>query len=100
AAAVGSQQAADHAQRRGLARAVGPEEAADAALLDAEADMVDHGALAVALDQVVDVDRQRHGRLYGANGATVIGRPGGSLVWVGSGRASIRNTSLARALWE
>src|SRR6185503_2393290 len=46
AAAVRREQAADHAQGRGLARAVGAEEAADAALLDAEAQMVDHGARA------------------------------------------------------
>ena len=88
-------------KRRGLARAVGTEEAADAALLDAQAHMVDDRALAVALDQVMDVDRERHGvTIHFARGATVIGRPGGSRVCVGSGRASIRNTSLVRAVWE
>ena len=58
AAAVGREQAADHAQRRGLARAVGAEEAADAARLDGETDTVDDGARAVALHEIMDVDRQ------------------------------------------
>ena len=61
AAAVGRQQAADHAQGRGLAGAVGTEEAADAALLDGEAETVDDGARAVTLDEIVDVDRQNSG---------------------------------------
>ena len=45
AAAVGRQQAAQHADGRGLAAAVGAEEAADLAALDLDAEVVDHGAL-------------------------------------------------------
>src|SRR5262249_15138401 len=65
AAAVRRQQAADHAERRRLARTVGAQEAADAAPLDAERHVVDHGARAVALHEVVDVDRQGHRSLLG-----------------------------------
>ena len=100
-AAIGRQQAADHAQRRGLARAVGAEEAADAALLDAKAQPVDDGARAVAFHQVVDVDREADGRRlrerrHADRQARRQRDAGGTL----SGRASIRKTSLLRALCE
>ncbi len=99
-AAIGRQQAADHAQCGRLARAVRTEEAADATLLDRQAQPVDHGAWAVALHQVVDVDRQAHGLASAMNSSTAMGRPGCSSSCVGSGRASIMKTSLARALCE
>src|SRR4030095_14855411 len=100
-AAVGREQAADHAQRGGLARAVGPQEAADAALLDGEGDAVDDRARAIALHPIMDVYREGH-EPTSAKGATLTGRPGASAMLSGtlSGRASIRNTSLLLALCE
>ncbi len=102
APAVGRQQAADHAQGRGLARAVRPEEAADAALFDGEAEAIDDGARAVALHQIMDVDRQCHGAalhewLDGDRQARLPARRCPARF---AGRASTRNTSLVRALWE
>src|SRR5205085_7030230 len=44
----------DHPDRRGLAGAVGAEKAVDLTGRDVEADVVDRGEGAVALDQVVD----------------------------------------------
>ena len=56
AAAVGHQQAAQHADGRRLAAAVGAEKAADLALRDLEIEPVDHAPRAEALAQPVDVD--------------------------------------------
>src|SRR4030095_6084933 len=95
------EQAADHPQRGRLARAIGPQEAADATLLDGEVHVVDDGARTVALHQVMDVYCEGHDP-PSAKGATLTGRPGASAMLSGtlSGRASIRNTNLLLALCE
>ena len=49
-------EAGDHPQRRRLARAVRPEEPGDGARAAREGDVVDGDVVAVALDEVVDVD--------------------------------------------
>ena len=56
AAAVGDEQAAQHADGRRLAAAVGAEKPADLALRDLEVEPVDHAPRAEALAQPVDVD--------------------------------------------
>src|SRR5690242_647984 len=99
ATAIGRQETADHAQRRGLARAVGTKKAAHATLADAETHVIDHGARPVTFHEIMDIDGECHGGHRG-KGTTVTGRPGERGVCPGSGRASIRNTSLARALCE
>src|SRR5207244_3108111 len=53
--------AGEHADRRGLARAVVPEESEDLALGDGEADAVDRVHVAVMLFEPRDLDRDRHG---------------------------------------
>ena len=50
------EQAAQHADRRGLARAVGAEDAEDLAGADREADVVHGDDVAKALDQATDLD--------------------------------------------
>ena len=55
-ALVEGEQAAHHADRRGLARAVRAEEADDLAAVDGHRHVVDDGAAAEALGQVADVD--------------------------------------------
>jgi hypothetical protein len=50
-----------HAEGRGLARAVGPEQADDLALVDVEGDVLDDGAIAEALRQALRAE-QRHRR--------------------------------------
>ena len=55
---VEGEQAAHHADRRGLARAVWPEEADDLAAVDRHRHVVDHGAAAEALGQVAHVDHR------------------------------------------
>ena len=57
----GAQQAAHHADGRGLAGAVGAQEAEDLALLDVERDAVDGREVAEALGEAVELDRGRHG---------------------------------------
>ena len=52
----GVEQAAQHADRRRLAAAVGAEKAADLARRDLEVEAVDHVPRAEALAQLVDVD--------------------------------------------
>ena len=95
-ALVRRQQAAEHADGRGLARAVGPEKAVDRALRHADVEMVDHRALAEALGQPADVDDRRvaHG-----SRPTLTGWPGRMpLCW--SIIASVRNTSRLRSSRE
>ena len=53
AARVDRHEAQDHVEARGLARAVGAEQAHDLAALHGERDVGDHGALAVALHQAL-----------------------------------------------
>jgi hypothetical protein len=55
-AAVERDEAHDGAHRRGLAGAVGAEEADDLAALDGEADVVERDDRAVALDEGVDLE--------------------------------------------
>ena len=54
-AGVGRQQAAEHADGRGLAAAVGAEEAADRAARHLDVEIVDDGLVAEALGQALDV---------------------------------------------
>ena len=56
AAFVGAEQAAEHADERGLAAAVGTEEAADLALADLQIDVIDGRALAEPLGHSVNID--------------------------------------------
>ena len=56
---IGLEQAADHPDRRGLARAVGAEETDDLAGRHREIDIVDHRALAEALGHPVNIDGER-----------------------------------------
>src|SRR5258706_385687 len=93
AARIGREQAADHADRGRFAAAVRPEEAEDLAARHLEAQVAHHMLVAEALVQALDVD----GQLGGHCTVTSSGCPGLSLsASAGSGRASIRNTSLAR----
>ena len=86
AAAVRREQPTQHSDGGGLAAAVGAEKTADAARHDAQVDVVDHGAGAVALHQPPDVDGgRRH-----CKGSTSMGRPGRNCVSGASGRASTR----------
>ncbi len=98
-AVVGLEQAAQHADGRGLAAAVGAEEAADLALGDPQVEALDHLEVAEALAQAAHVDDiGRHGAPgAGAAGVTVTGCPGlSSLACSGGARASARNTNLPR----
>ena len=52
--------AGDHVHGGGFARAVGPEQAVDAAVLHREADVIDRHMRAVALGQVADFDQSIH----------------------------------------
>ena len=54
-AAVGLLLAGDHAEERGLARAVGADDAHDAAAREAEGEVLDQQPVAVALDEVLDL---------------------------------------------
>ncbi len=56
AAAARADQPEQHAQRRRLARAVGPEVAVDVARLDGQVDVVDRRDLAVGLDEAARLD--------------------------------------------
>jgi hypothetical protein len=119
-AVVGCQQAAQHADRRRLAAAVRSEEAEDRAALDANREVVDDGATAIAFRQPAHVDggaalavgwrvvhlrralrrgrclpRRRAHRARAAS-ATSTGNPGCSAGFGVLGRASTRNTRFAR----
>src|SRR5262249_49540956 len=94
---VGSEQTAQHADGRGLARPVRPEEAVDLSALDAQRQIA-HGLAPVegfrqALDLDGDIGRRRHPR---CPSATLTGWPTRSRSGR-SGRASIRNTSFERS---
>jgi hypothetical protein len=111
-AGVRSEQAAQHAQGGGLARAVGTEKAGDLARAHLDGQVLHHVLVAVRLVEAPHVDGQLSARRIvgeggGAHlpepffpepfrGTTSMGRPGGrSAGW--SGRASTRNTSRSRA---
>jgi hypothetical protein len=64
-AGVGAQQAEQHADRRRLPRAVGPEEPVHLAGRDVEVEAVERAPGAVALDEARDGDRLRHARSLG-----------------------------------
>ena len=98
-AGIGREQPADQAQRRRLARTVGPEETADAPGHELEINLVHNGARAIALDQSFHVDCGLNSFIHGS-GSTSMGRPGRSRGSIVSGRASTRYTSLERALCE
>ena len=96
-AAVGREQAAQHADGRRLAAAVGAEKAADLAARDLQAQALDHLEVAEALAQIVHVDDEIVHGDAAASGFTVTGWPGlSSVAWSGVGRASARKTNLAR----
>ena len=91
-AAIRAEQPAEHADGRGLAAAVGPEKAPDLPRRHLHRQALDHGALAEALGEPVDVDGER--RAHGSRTST--GWPGRSTVPAGS-RASAMTTSFALA---
>ncbi len=99
---VGRQQPAQHADGGGLAGAVRSQEAVNRAALDLHGKVAHHRPAVELLGQVVDVDRDvgcavlraHFGASFGK--VTVTGWPTRNFSgW--SGRASIRNTSLARS---
>ena len=99
AAAVGGEQAAEHADRRGLAAAVGPQEAVDLAPAHLEREAVDDHLAVEALGETFDVDGEggfgHGGATYGST--TSRGWPGFRRVAsAAAGRASTRKTSFAR----
>jgi hypothetical protein len=55
---VGVEEAVQHAQRRGLASAVGPKQPHDLSRFADEIDPVDHAASAEVLDQMTSVQEQ------------------------------------------
>ena len=99
-AAVGLEQAAEHADGRRLAAAVRPEKAADLAPGDLQVQALDHLEVAETLAQARDVDSVvAHG--VSMRGFTVTGWPGlRSAASVGGGRPSARNTNLLRVRSE
>ena len=90
---VGNDQAADHPQRGGLARPIGPEKSADPPWRDRQVDMIDHGAAAEPLGQTV----HRDGGHLAHCCSIATGSPGGKGLSDAGSIASTRNTSLARA---
>jgi hypothetical protein len=101
AAAVGREQPAHHADRRGLAAAVGAEEAEDLAARDLHGEIAHHVLIAEVLVQAAHVDgvvavavvRAAHGKV------TSTGWPGRSLgPSAAAGRASTMKTSLSRVV--
>ena len=91
AAAIRLQQAAHHADGRGLARPVGAEKAVNPARRDRHVEIIDNAGAAKGLAQPGHVDGERfaHGR-----GSKKSGVPGGG--GVSSKRASARKTRRAR----
>src|SRR5262245_5011219 len=84
------QQSAQHADGRGLAAAIRPEEAYDLPFLHLEIDVVDHHSAAEALGQPLHLD-------YAHSSLTSTGWPGWSVAPErGSGRASTAWTSVSR----
>ena len=81
---AGQQHAAQHAQRRGFARAVGAEEAVDAAGGNVEVDVIDRGLVAEFSRELPRRDGRRRGRpggaVHGAESSSVTstGTPDGS----------------------
>ena len=98
-ARVRGQEAAEHAQGGGLARAVGAEEAGDPALFHLDRDILDDMFVAEALVEPPDIDGQAHVplRAVPGRGCTSTGRPTVRLAAF-AGAASTRNTSLSRLL--
>ena len=103
-AGVWREQAAQHADRRGLAGTVRAEKAVDRAALDLQRQVAHHHAAVEAFRQAVDIDhdvgRRAHRFASGCAGCsvTVTGWPTRSVSGV-SVRASIMNTSLERSSW-
>src|SRR5262249_4339136 len=96
-AGIRREQAAEHADRRRLAAAVGPEEAEDHAARHLDGEVLHHGLVAEALGEAADAD----GRLrvvHGPVSATSTGWPTRSASGCSVGRASIMNTRRARSL--
>src|SRR3954453_11402776 len=87
-AGIGIPETGGRLDRGGLAGAVGAEDSEDLALLDGERDAVDHGAVAVALRELIDVD-DVHARSIGAPCVPHIGRTSAS---TRSGRLSGAST--------
>src|SRR4029450_4445535 len=98
AAFVGGEQAAQHADGRGLARAIGTEEAVDLPALDAHRQIA-HGLAAVeGFRRPSDIDGDVRRRGHSARPSTTLtGWPTRSRSGRSSGRASIRNTSFERS---
>jgi hypothetical protein len=98
---VGSEQAADHADRRRLSRAVRTEEADDLALANVEVDMIDRGAAVVVFGQAANCDDVVAVHEPSPPSRTSTGWPTFSAAAAPlSGRASTRKTSLSRLSLE
>src|SRR5690606_21974787 len=86
---VGREQAAKHADRGGLAAAVGAEEAVDLPARHLHREVVDDGLRAEALGEALDVDGEARGAAHGS--LTSTGCPGcRRAAWAASGSASTR----------
>ncbi len=93
---VGRQQAAEHADGGGLARAVRPKKAIDGPFGHADVEMIDHRPLAKAFGQAPHID---DGRLDHCSRPMLTGCPGRTpLCWAIT--ASVRNTSRLRSSRE
>jgi DNA-binding LacI/PurR family transcriptional regulator len=95
-AGVRRQQAAEHADGRGLAAAVGAEEAHDDAAGHFDGEIIDDGLAAEALGEAVHADGGR-GAVHGCTGATSTGWPTCKVSARSFGRASTIKTRRERS---
>ena len=65
-AARGRKIPGDHVHCGGFARAVGPQQAVNTAVLHSEADIIDRGVFSVTLGQMLDFDQWMHSPFLGA----------------------------------
>jgi hypothetical protein len=72
-AGVGRHRAREHAEQRGLARAVGPDDADRVAGADPELDAIEHDQFTVALDDALGLDERR--RSGGDHRAAILAQP-------------------------
>ena len=90
AAGIGTEQAAEHADGRGLARAVRPEESDDLAAVHVEIDMIHHHLAREGLGQVLDRDDRSAVHDPAPASTTSTGWPTFSAAASPSGLASMR----------
>ena len=97
---AGQQHAAQHAQRGGFSRAIGPEESIDAARGNVEVDVIDGDLVAELSREPARGYGRRDGAAHGASGSsdTSSGRPEGRVAASASSNAtSARKLSLERS---